>query len=103
MKASLSKGGFDFYVPELNSVIEFDGNQHFKKIEFFNTEKEFENYKKRDFIKNAFCFNKEIHMIRIYYKNFNDIEKILDEEINKILLHKSNRLGGRYEFSRYGK
>lgn len=33
---------FDFYLPYYNTCIEYDGVQHFKPIDYFGGEKEFE-------------------------------------------------------------
>ena len=53
---------FDFYI--LNKyLIEFDGEQHFKKVNFFN----FELTHKHDLMKNKYCFEHNIPLIRIPY------------------------------------
>jgi hypothetical protein len=46
---------FDFYIPELNCCIEFDGEQHFRKTPVFGGEDGYEKLKLRDMIKNEFC------------------------------------------------
>lgn len=56
---------FDFYLPEHNICIEFDGVQHFEPIEYFGGEKIFEENKIRDHIKNEYCKNNNIKLIRI--------------------------------------
>ena len=58
---------FDFYLPDYNTCIEFDGIQHFKSINFFGGKKEFKNQQKKDKIKNQFCKNNNINLIRIKY------------------------------------
>jgi hypothetical protein len=58
---------FDFYIPEKNICIEFDGIQHFQSVDFFGGDKEFEKTKKRDLIKNLFCDISSINLIRIPY------------------------------------
>jgi very-short-patch-repair endonuclease len=66
---------FDFYLPDLNIVIEFDGIQHYKPIDAFGGKSEFLNIKRRDLIKNNYCFENKIRMIRIKY-NENIINKL---------------------------
>ena len=66
---------FDFYLPNLNTIIEFDGEQHFK-AKF--GEEEFIRTKVNDEIKNHFCLKNDIRLIRISYIKFDDIENILD-------------------------
>jgi len=63
---------FDFYLSEYNTVIEYDGRQHFKAIDFFGGEKEFEIRKKRDNIKTNYCLNNNINLIRVPYWNSNE-------------------------------
>ena len=56
---------FDFYLPELNLCIEYDGIQHFEEVkqDFFN----FESVKKRDTYKNQWCKENNIPLKRIPY------------------------------------
>ena len=68
---------FDFYIPSLNMCIEYDGLQHFKSIERWGGEKVFNLLQKRDEIKNNFCKNANIKLLRIAYNE--DIEKKLVE------------------------
>jgi len=78
---------FDFYLPEYNLVIEYDGVQHFRPINFNGTFKtkeslleNFELTKLKDKIKNDFCKLEGIKMIRISYKDKDKLnEKILKE------------------------
>jgi len=72
---------FDFYIPELNMAIEFDGIQHFKPIKQFGGEKEFEKVKTKDKIKSEYCLINNIHFLRISYED-NILEKL--EKLNDI-------------------
>jgi len=73
---------FDFYLPEYNICIEYDGPQHFIQCKWFeSTEKNFKNAQKRDKIKNEFCKNNNITLIRIPYTAVKSIEKILKKDI----------------------
>jgi len=58
---------FDFYLPEYNVCIEYDGIQHFKPISFFGGIGGFNNRKRNDNIKNRFCENNNIDLLRIPY------------------------------------
>jgi len=66
---------FDFYLPEKNICIEYDGEQHYKPIDFFGGINKFNEQQKRDKIKNEYCKNNNIHLIRIRY-NDNILEKL---------------------------
>lgn len=72
---------FDFYLPKYNLCIEYDGEQHFKPLEYLGGLSELEGVKKRDAIKNAFCNDKNILLIRIPYWQFDNIEDILKENL----------------------
>jgi len=66
---------FDFYLPKDNLCIEFDGEQHFKPIKHWGGQKDFKYRKKLDNIKNNFCKDNNIKLIRIKY-NENIKEKL---------------------------
>jgi len=74
---------FDFYLPDYNLLIEYDGKQHFKAIAFFGGEKQFKIRQRRDKIKNEFAVKEDIHLLRIPYTEFKNIKKILMETLNK--------------------
>lgn len=67
---------FDFYLPNYNTCIEYDGIQHFEPREFFGGEDEFINTVNRDIIKNNYCKQNNIRIIRIRYDE--DIIDVLD-------------------------
>jgi len=61
---------FDFYLPEHNACIEFDGKQHFKLENYFwGGEKTVKNTQKHDNIKNDYCMKNNIILFRINYKD----------------------------------
>ena len=69
-----SKLRFDFAIINNNDnyddvfcLIEYDGRQHFEGVDIFGGEKEFKECQKRDKIKNNYCKEKEINLIRIPY------------------------------------
>ena len=70
---------FDFYIPSMNICIEYDGEQHFNINEYFGGEKEFNNIKQNDEIKNKYCIENNINLIRIPYYDFNNIDNILNK------------------------
>lgn len=70
---------FDFYLPDYNICIEYDGKQHFEPIEYFGGEEYFEYIKKHDNIKTQYCIDNNIKLLRIpYFKN-------IEEELNNFL------------------
>jgi hypothetical protein len=81
---------FDFFIPKLNICLEYDGKQHFIPYVRANSEKEFEALKKRDIIKNKFCQDNEIKLIRIPYyvkrEKIKDILNAIKQEFNDVNL-----------------
>jgi len=75
---------FDFYLPETNTCIEYDGKQHFEEIEFFGGKKALNEIQQRDQIKTEYCKLNNIHLIRINYKQFDLIYDILNSELNSL-------------------
>ncbi len=73
---------FDFYLCDFNLCIEFDGKQHFESISYFGGEEGFIQRKKNDIIKNNFCFDNNIKILRISYEDINIIDKILNIELS---------------------
>ena len=80
---------FDFFLPDSNMCIEYDGSQHFKPFSFGgNQSKKVKinnllNIKNRDMIKNKYCEDNNIVLLRIPYFKFKNIESILDSYLNK--------------------
>lgn len=72
---------FDFYLPEHNILIEYDGSQHYKIIKHFGGLDKFITTKISDTIKNEYCKKNNIKLIRIPYWDFFNVEKILNYEI----------------------
>ena len=72
---------FDFYVPEFKCVIEFDGQQHFRPVNFGGGVEQsivaFERTVQHDNIKNDFCARNGYDMLRIKYNDYLNIERIL--------------------------
>ena len=77
---------FDFYLPDYNILIEYDGEQHFKLSRFGNKTKEeaeedLKKYQYHDKIKNQWCEKNNVKLLRFSYKDYNSLENILKEKI----------------------
>lgn len=69
---------FDFFLPDRNLIIEFDGQHHFYPVWGF---KHYFNTVKHDLKKNDYCNKHNIQILRIPYWDGNDIEKILQDAL----------------------
>lgn len=72
---------FDFYLPKYNCCIEYDGIQHFQETAWRHESLSKVQY--RDDIKNEYCKQNNIQLIRIPYW---DLEKINKQYLQQILL-----------------
>lgn len=82
---------FDFYLLDYNICIEYDGEQHFfANGRTWNTEENFQKTQMRDNIKNEFCCQHSIPLIRIPYTNF----KILNATYILQLINRAQKEGG---------
>ena len=79
---------FDFYLPDYNLFIEYDGQQHFKPIQFgysaMTIQQEYEDIIRRDTIKNDYCKNNHINLLRIPYYEQNNIENIIINHLQRL-------------------
>lgn len=66
---------FDFYLPEFDLLIEYDGIQHYeyKKVSDWNIKENFEKTKINDNIKNKWCVDNSKALIRIPYTKFHTL------------------------------
>lgn len=69
---------FDFYLLHGKGCIEFDGKQHF--YPYFG-EEAFQKTVLHDNIKNQYCIDHNIKLIRIPYTQYRNIDKILTKEL----------------------
>lgn len=66
---------FDFYLPFFNVLIEYDGEQHFNyRANGYFTQEKIKGIQDRDEIKNLYCINNNIKLIRIPYTDFDLID-----------------------------
>lgn len=67
----------DFYLPDRNTVIEYNGEQHYKRCSIWQSEDDFFNQQERDKILREYCKQHKINLIEIPYTKIKDIDKIL--------------------------
>ena len=72
---------FDFYLPNYNLIIEYDGEQHFDIKHSFDGEKSFWETILHDAIKNSYCEDNNINILRIPFWEFDNIERLIKEKL----------------------
>lgn len=71
---------FDFFIPDKDMMIEYDGIQHFKPVDFFGGNEALEKRRIRDKQKDDWCKKEGINLIRIKYTDREKINNILRDE-----------------------
>lgn len=73
---------FDFYLPDRNLVIEYDGRHHFESIDVFGGIGAFIEISENDKFKNEFLNTSNIELLRISYREFDEIDNILRKKVS---------------------
>lgn len=58
---------FDFYLPDYNLIIEYDGEHHFQPVKGWGGEEKFNITQQNDYIKTNYCQKNNITLLRIPY------------------------------------
>jgi len=77
---------FDFYLPQTNTCIEYDGELHFQKLRLENQKKAKQKLQQtqiHDKIKTKYCQDNQISLIRINFKD--NILQVLQESTSQLL------------------
>lgn len=71
---------YDFYLPEKNILIEYDGIGHYKPVDRFGGQEGFATRRMYDFIKNKFAESQNMKLIRIPYtvRTIDEVGKYLN-------------------------
>lgn len=72
---------YDFYLPGYKLLIEYDGEQHFHPIKHFGGQKKFDKALINDSIKTKYASDNNIELLRISYKDKDNINSILSEHL----------------------
>lgn len=72
---------FDFYLPNQNLLIEYDGEQHFREVNYWGGYEGFEYRKTNDRIKTDYALKNGYSLLRISYAEKDNISEILKNNI----------------------
>lgn len=80
---------YDFYLPEYNLFIEYDGEQHYKLAHFGGRNDNEANValkrvQEYDRVKNLYCEQNGINLLRIPYWETKNIEKIISNHLQRL-------------------
>ena len=66
---------FDFYLPDTDTLIEVDGEQHYKYNPYFHkTKKDFNHAKQNDYYKNSYALARGMKLYRIPFWELDNIQ-----------------------------
>jgi very-short-patch-repair endonuclease len=74
----------DFYLNDLNIVIEFNGRQHYESVKWFGGDETYKAQIIKDKIKMDFCNKNRISFIVIHYKDIEHIQEKLQDHIKMV-------------------
>ena len=74
------KLSYDFYLPNFNMLIEYQGEQHEHPVNVFGGDKQFEIQQVHDTRKKEYAQKHNIELLEIWYYDFQNIEEILDKK-----------------------
>ena len=75
---------YDFYIPQCNLLIEFQGKQHESPIRHFGGEKQFSTQQEHDKRKRKYAQQNNINLLEIWYYEIDNIKSILLQKITEI-------------------
>jgi predicted Zn-ribbon and HTH transcriptional regulator len=74
---------YDFYLPEYNVLIEYQGGQHYEAVDYFGGDKKFREQQKHDEMKRRYAKKYGYHLLEISYKY--DTLKSIERKIKNYL------------------
>lgn len=87
------KLSYDFYLPDYNLLIEYQGQQHEKPVNFFNklsdedAENAFVKQQEHDRRKREYAKEHNIDLLEIWYWDFDNIDSILYDKLKILKMH----------------
>lgn len=71
----------DFFLPNHNIIIEYNGKQHYESVNYFGGKERFLQQQERDMALRQYCKEHKIKLIEIPYTEYDNIETILKKEL----------------------
>ena len=75
---------YDFYLPNYNLLIEYQGRQHEHPIDYFGGEEQFRVQQEHDERKREYAKLHNINLLEIWYYDEDNIEEILTKKLNNL-------------------
>ena len=79
---------FDFYLPDYNLLIEYQGMHHYQPInKYYRAKKVHETTIAHDLIKSNFCIINNYHLLTIPYWDYKRITDIILQKMSELMIH----------------
>lgn len=72
---------YDFYLPNYNLLIEYQGEQHYEPVKYFGGEEGLKIRQEHDRRKREYAQKNNIKLLEIIYKDYDKIDSILDNKL----------------------
>ena len=76
---------YDFYIPNLNLLIECQGQQHYRPVDVYGGEEQFKVQLEHDRRKKEFAKNNNYKLLEIPYWEYDNIENILNDKLKEVM------------------
>lgn len=74
----------DFYIPSINTIIEYDGRHHYEKVDGWGDSDKLSRTQLTDSIKNDYARDKGITMVRVPYTIIgSELSKVIEDIVNQ--------------------
>lgn len=83
---------YDFCIPDLDILIEYDGEQHYRPVDYFGGVPAFEKRQELDREKTRLAKANRYRLIRISYKRFDELEEYLSRAIDRYFKYRVNEI-----------
>lgn len=77
---------YDFYIPDINLAIEYNGIQHFEPVDYFGGKEHFLIICENDKVKSEWSDKNNINLLQIPYYNIKICDEIILEKIQSLLI-----------------
>lgn len=72
---------YDFYLPDNNLLIEYQGMQHYKPVKGFGGDNQFKKQQEHDYRKRKYAADNNIELLEIPYWDYDNIENIIESKL----------------------
>lgn len=84
---------YDFFLPELRTLVEVNGKQHYQPIEYYGGEAKFRQQQEHDRRKKQYALDNNYSLLEIKYNQIKKIDEILNNYLNSLSVETTGYTG----------